>query len=58
VVTGRRHRPPDTREPSPYVEAPVPVTSPDDAADDPVEDAEAAPEPDVEATDPSQTPPE
>jgi len=56
VVTGRRHRPPDTREPSPY----VPGAEPDRDAPDAVRDepATAAAEPSADTTDRSQTPPD
>jgi phosphatidylglycerol---prolipoprotein diacylglyceryl transferase len=47
VVVGRRHRPPDTREPSPYVETAAAA-----------ETVEAAPVHDENVKDTSQTPPE
>jgi prolipoprotein diacylglyceryl transferase len=55
VLAGRRHRPPETREPSPYVETPAAE------AHDPLEDADPAPAPDdvdADAKNASQTPPE
>ncbi len=52
VVTGRRHRPPNTREFSPYAE-----TEPDDA-EIPPEDGDTASPADQNTTEASQTPPE
>jgi len=50
VVAGRRHRPPDTREPSPYVEQPTTLA--------PTESVETAPAHDENLTDSSQPPPD
>ena len=52
VVAGRRHRPPDTREPSPYAE-----NQPEEV-EAPSEDAETAPAAAEDTRDASQTPPE
>ena len=49
VVTGRRHRPPDTREPSPYTEPETDVAAGDDVTNEATT---------VDAKDSSQTPPE
>ena len=63
LVTGRRHRPPDTREPSPYVEEPADGTDGTDATDATgatvaTESVDTSAEHDLNAKNPSQTPPE
>jgi prolipoprotein diacylglyceryl transferase len=59
IVVGRRHRPPDTREPSPYVDGSS--AAPDTEAPAPAEEApteEAMADQSADTKDPSQPPPE
>src|SRR3954471_5248381 len=63
LVTGRRHRPPDTREPSPWSEDPADGIDPTGATGAPgatvaTESVDTSAEHDLNAKNPSQTPPE
>jgi phosphatidylglycerol---prolipoprotein diacylglyceryl transferase len=58
LVTGRRHRPPDTREPSPYVEDTSEPTTEPTGATVATESVETPAEHDLNTKDTSHTPPE